>query len=322
MFECSYSREPVDFRLLTLRILKKVWLIPISILGGAGVLLGFYLLYKTVLTGRTYQVENIYYIDFNEDSSGKQYDWVNQYTWSTLADMDVFIEGIYEDLDGSVSKEAIKAASDCTVESDGRYLYLRVTTHDPELSLKISASYEKTLFAFCEAHKEFNSITKEHAGEARENSNIRIKEISILGGVLGFAVLCIIALLLDVCDTSIYIPSTLEKRYHIKTLGAPSMPEFKENVACLIKGKTGVIGVDAGKEDMPHISDTEAFIEDYCNTKAIKECDSVVVMVKAGNHNGKRLERVLEQLLRNDICVTALLLVKEDEALIRRYYKG
>ena len=136
MWECNYSKEPVNYRLLWLKLLKKIWMIPASMVAGAIVVFGIYFLYKTVITGRTYQVENIYYIDFAEDSGGTQYTWVNQYTWSELADMDVFINGIYEDLGGSVSKEDLQKYSDCTVEADGRYLYMRITTHDPELSKK------------------------------------------------------------------------------------------------------------------------------------------------------------------------------------------
>ena len=52
----------------------------------------------------------------------------------------------------------------------------------------------------------------------------------------------------------------------------------------------------------------------------IRECDAVVLCVKAAGKNGKRIERCLEQLARQDIAVTATVLVEADEKLINAYY--
>lgn len=327
MWECNYSREPVNYRLLWLKLLKKWWVVPASALAGAVVVFLSYFLYKTVITGRTYQVTNIYYIDFAEDASGAQYDWVNQYTWSTLADMNVFIDGVYDELGGKVSKEEICSYSDCTVESDGRYLYLRVTTKDQELSKEVSEAYEKTLFAFCDSHKEFNNIVKEHDGEVIENSNIRVAEISILGAVFGLLCCFIVVLVKEISDTSIYIPATLEYRFHIPTLTASSMKEYHENCARFLSDKKNISLVYVDKN---HVKADVGFpvteFENPCDNpkllKSISAADGVVLCVKAGNHNGKMTERVIEQLGRYGIEITATMLSGEDEKLISRYYKG
>ena len=327
MWECNYSREPINYRLLWLRILKKIWMIPASIVAGAVIVFGVYFFYKTVIAGRTYQVENKYYINFAEDSSGKQYDWVNQYTWSELADMNVFIDGIYDDLGGSVSKDVLRASSDCTIEADGRYLYMRITTNSPELSLKIADSYEKTLFAFCDAHKEFKEITCEHKGEVRENSNIRVAEMLIVGAVLGLGILLVVMLIKEINDTSIYIPATLEYRYHIPTLGAVCMEEYEENARHFLEGKkTALIFVDEEKDmSLPFAKETKAFKNPCLNPEGLKELggfDARVLAVKAGNHNGKQIERVIEELSRLEIKVDAFVLTDEDESLIGKYYRA
>lgn len=328
MYECNYAREPLDFRLLWCQILKKIWLIPASIVAGAVIVCSLYYLYKTVVTGRTYQVENIYYIDFAEDSSGAQYDWVNQYTWSTLADMDVFIDGIYDELGGTVSKEDLREYSDCTVESDGRYLYMRITTPSPVLSERVAAAYEKTLFAFCDAHKEFNAITKEHSGEATENSNIRVTEVSIVGACLGLLIVLVVWLISDINDTSIYIPSTIEKRYHINTLTCKSMPEYYDNVKRTIDtgSKVAVVYVDSNHEEVTFEGVNTVSFENVCIEKGhmdeIKELGKCVIALKAGGHNGKMFERVLEELGRYDVSILTVMLTNEDTKLIKRYYKG
>jgi hypothetical protein len=54
--------------------------------------------------------------------------------------------------------------------------------------------------------------------------------------------------------------------------------------------------------------------------KKIKECDAAVIIARAGAHNGKKIERLLEQLSRQDIKPVAFALAGEDEWLIRSYY--
>ena len=326
MWECSYSREPVDVRLIACRLIKRAWLIPAFIFGGAALVFGVYFFYKTVITGRTYQVENIYYIDFAEDSGGTQYTWVNQYTWSTLADMDVFLDEVVDELGGEITKEEAAEYSDCTVESDGRYLYLRCTTPDPELSKRVALAYENALNKFCAAHKEFNSITCEHSGEALENSNIRVKEVSIMGGIMGLLLLITVLTLKDFTDTSVYIPATLEKRYHLKSLLAPSMEEFSLNAKCLLEGKKNVcvVSVDKDYKEIKLPVESCKYVGNICfkpeGLETVRNSDAVIVSLKAGNHNLKQFERLIEELSRLDIQVTATLLTGEDAKLIKRYY--
>ena len=53
----------------------------------------------------------------------------------------------------------------------------------------------------------------------------------------------------------------------------------------------------------------------------LRDAESVVVAVKAAAHNGKRLERTLEELRRINASVKAFVLTDADEKLIKRYYK-
>ncbi len=329
MYECNYSKEPVDYRLFWLKVLKKIWIIPVSIIVGAIVVFLSYFLYKTVISGRTYRVTNIYYIDFNEDSSGAQYTWVNQYTWSELSDMDVFILPVYEALQGRVSKEDLIEYTDCTVEADGRYLYFRTTAPDPKLSEEIAAAYEAALYDYTDAHKEFKEVIKESGKEAVENTNLRVASVSILGALIGLLIgLCSFAII-DFNDTSIYVPHTLEYRYHILCIGAPSMDEFKDTSKMLLEGKKKIAVVKVDNYDaIPEIykdSDAEVNVfENPCLNEGILQAlsafDAVIVAVKAGNKNGKLTERVIEALLRNDIKLIGTFLYAEDEKLINKYY--
>ena len=203
---------------------------------------------------------------------------------------------------------------------------MRITTPSPELSEKVAASYEKSLLAYVGEHKEFKEIRCEHHGEVKEKTNLRVAEVSILGAIAGFLLWLVIAVIKECMDTSVYIPATLEYRYHIPTLGCPSMKEYEENCRHFLEGKkTALVCVDeASGVKLAGAGETVCF-DNPCEKpeglKGIGACEKVVVAVKAGAHNGKRLERVIEELTRLDIKIDATLLVDEDATLIKRYYR-
>ncbi|MCQ2538819.1 MAG: hypothetical protein MJ114_00065 [Acetatifactor sp.] len=332
MWECAYAGEPADYRLIGLRLYRKIWVLILAALAGVLLVGGGYSFSKLVLGGgRTYQAESVCYIDYAEDGSGSPYEYYNYYTWNELVHTDYFVDNMAQKL--SMSREEIIASTAATIDSDVRYLYLRCTTHDPALSLKLAAALEEVTVGFAQEQKEIAAmqIVKE-AREAKDNTNFRLKNACILGGCIGFfAGLCGLFAFLCV-DTSLYLPSTLEKRYGLLALGAPSMKEFADNCAhalkdaqriALVPGEQnmtipeGLLKTKAEMKVFGHVLD-EAFTD--AEYDKLRNFDTVVLVVKAGNHNGRRVERTLEQLKRQQITVSAAVLVDENEKLIRQYY--
>lgn len=328
MWECSYSREPVNFRVVLLRIMKKIWVLPVAAVIGAIIVFGVYFFAKTVILGRVYLVEDMYHIDYSEDAAGNEYDFVNEYTWEVISDADVIMNVVYEALGGEVDKETLKDYTNCTVDSDGRLLVARIITPDPELSRRVADAYEKGISSYVYSHREFDNIEKDHAGTPVDGSNIRTKEMLIVGAVAGLLIAILYYLISGAVDTSVYIPATLEYRYHIPTLGAPSMEEYSETCRHLLKdsSKTALVKLE---EDTPEVAlecagsvsvfENPVFFGD--KTAEIRNCDKVVIAVKAANHNGKRLERLIEYFARQEITVSALVLCNEDKKFISKYYE-
>ena len=54
---------------------------------------------------------------------------------------------------------------------------------------------------------------------------------------------------------------------------------------------------------------------------AVRKKDAVVLMVAAGNKNGKKIERIVEQLRRQDIGISGAFLYNEDKKLMKHYYR-
>jgi len=328
MWECDYAREPVDYRLFWLKMLKKIWILPVSALAGFVLIGAVYYMSKLCFgNGRTYQAETMYYIDFTLDSAG-DYTYLNQYTWGEVVKTDFFVDYLEEGFGGAVSREAIMEASYAGVESDVRYLYTRYKSRDREQALKGDKLLEEAVVAYGEAQKEFNSITViKAATEAKDVSNIRLLTAAVLGACVGLFAAVVVLFVRETVDTSIYVPATLEKRYHVPALGAASMNEYEANCKAILGG-FGKVCVVPGDE-----STDVAGVEIYVNHEAcknpvntpseiekLKDAECVVVAVKAGAHNGKRLERTLEELGRINAHVAAFVLVGEDEKLIKKYY--
>lgn len=332
MWECEYSREPVDDRLLWLRFLRKIWMIPVAVLAGIVLVGACHLYAKTVARGgRTYQAESIFYIDFAEDAQGAAYGYYNYYTWSEVIHTDFFMDHVYEKTGGELSVEEITSYITATVDSDVRYLYVRCNTHSPELSVKLASIMEEVVPRFADSRKEMRAIEIAKAADnAKDSSKIRLGNACFLGGCLGLGLSTFLILIVLIVDPAIYIPSTVEKRYHITCLGAAFMPEFAPNWKYVLgeAEKIAKVFVDEDfQEEYSIQGDTERKIISCRNPAEhpeeldrIRECEKVLLVLRAGRKNNKAFERVIEQLGRQNIKITAVILAGADEKLLSAYY--
>lgn len=350
MWECEYSREPVDYRLLWLRLLRKIWIIPLAMLAGA-VLAGacHYYVRTAARGGRTYQTESMFYVDFAEDAQGVDYDYYNYYTWGELIHTDFFMDQVYGKMGGTLSEEAIISCITATVESDVRYLYVRCNTHSPELSMELASIMEEIVPQFADTRKEIRAIETVKAGDtARDSSKLRLGNAFLLGGGLGLGISLFWLLIALTTDPRIFLPATVERRYHITCLGAPFMPEFPVNWKYVLQdaadvavvfvdgdhpngnGRNEVCGSGAGQsgelgaqgDEKRNILRCGNPVEHPEELDRIRKCQKVLLVLKACCKNDKIFERLLEQLGRQGIRPDAVILADADERLIAKYYRS
>ncbi len=368
MYETRYAREPINYRLFFLNILKKIWIFPLAAIAGAVIVGGVYCLVNFgIKDGYRYQARTIYYVTYATDAEGMEYDYYNYFTWQELIHTDYFTEGLSKALGGSLSKDEIIRDTFATVESDVRYLYTKSSAGNVDDAIKLEKEVQKLMLAFPESRKEIESIVivdEPGVDDTEDISLIFVKRAVIFGAVIGLIAAVILSIFYACVDTSVYLPSTLETRYGIPALGAPSMKEFEANCKKYLsdKKKVGFIEADetpdkikaiyAGEEEDVSLDirsmkklikqtageslldsipgDFEKVgLENPVSEKAgedaytkIRECDGLVIIVRAGAHNGKRVERLIEQLSRQEIKPTAFVLSQEDEWLIKAYYRG
>jgi capsular polysaccharide biosynthesis protein len=332
MWETPYSREPVNYRLFFKMFVRKLWLIPLGAFLGALIIGGVYCLVNFgIKDGYKYRARTIYYITYADDAEGKELDYYNYFTWQELIHTDYFTDGLSKKLDG-MSKDEIIAATYATVESDYRYLYTKSTSTDPETAVSIEKAVSELMVDYADTRKEIESIIVEDVADlddVEDISLIFVQRALIFGAIIGVIAVILIYVFYSCVDTSVYIPATLEKRYKIPCLGAPSMKEFKDNCKYYSEGKKKIgfvtIGDGAPKVNNGVFGDAETItIDNPLSTEGgydrIRECDGVFVLVKAAGHNGQKVERLIEQLSRQDIKVTGFILTGENEKLIKSYY--
>lgn len=330
MWECKYSKEPVDYRYIWLRFKKKIWILPLAMLIGAIIVTAGHYLSRTVENGgRVYQTTSVFYLDFAEKGDGSEYEFINYYTWGELIHSDYFMDNLYSALNGKYSKEQLIKAVSATIESDVRYLYVRCTTTNPSESLEIAAALEPVVISFSNEQKEFDEIKLSDKGDTYiDSTKLRFKNAVVLGLVLGFVVSLVGVLLAITLDTGIYIPSTIERRYGLPTLGAECMSEFKINCDRFLKDAGGVsyVSVD-GDKDHPDFGDISVMavgdiLSDSEALNSIKEGSALVLGLNAGAKNDKLFERNVEELARLGIKISAVVLCKADEKFIKAYYRA
>jgi len=329
MRECAFAKEPVDYKLIALRMVQKLWAIIVSMVVGALVFGGGYFMIREVIGERTYQAESIYYITFAKDEAGQEYDYYNHYTWGTAIGEDALVAEIAKQ--SGENEEAVRASVSATIESDVRYLYTRVVTTSPEKSLKIAKAVEQSITAWATTKPEFASVVVSQAAtKALDNSKIRTLSALVVGALLGlfFGVFGLLLSLLS--EDAVYLPASLEKRYGIVTLTAPSMPEFRENMQTLLGEKKQIVCLSGAfgdvDKDRNRLGDREITVVanpcvDPCDIERMKTADAVIVSVPYGKKCGRQVERTLEQLSRSNLEVTAMVLVDEDEKLLKTYYR-
>lgn len=337
----EFAQETMDYKLFWLKFIKKIWVVLAAVVIGTIVVgVPYYLKGITFGEGPSYKVVSQYYLDYDEDGSGAVYEYFNYYTWDEIADTDEFLSFLRSHLAAGNDKsdEELKSATSASVESDTRYLYTTVVTKSPEEALLMARAMELSIMDFAQVQKELKDVKLVTSPKEAEITypDVRWERAFILGAVLGLFVgitgLCIFI----VCDESVDLPITIEKRYEIRALGCDSFPESKNNICYHLKGKkslalicTGADKTEVVKSFFEECLEEKVLVRVYEEDVLSKDFDfeklrceeGVVLLIKAGAHNGKRIERIVQQLRRQDILPDGAWLLFEDKKLLKHYYR-
>lgn len=348
MWKGYYGREPFDLRLTVLRMLHHIWLIAAVTLLGTVVFGGGYYAKHVLLRGEgPYAAESLFRLEYAVDNVEDMMDvFINAATWNTYIKSKVFLDEVQAGLKGRVeiTEQELADSMEAFVLTDVRMPSVTVTTDDPEKSGAIARAVEDAMVKNL-SFSEIASVTVLDPGEPYEViPDVRPGRAFVLSAVLSCFFVTVILLLMETGDDSIWLPRTIRRRYGIKAAGTLESSQLPENMRYFFRkearpaGKRGIAvcpalpGTDAEealtklKERCPGAVDETWFGTEYPlqegGCEKLREAAGILLIVPAGRHVGKRLEHVLEYLEQQDCFVTAALLWKADEKLIRRYYFG
>lgn len=240
-----------------------------------------------------------------------------------------------------IGDSELREALEAVVESDLRLLTTVVTTDDPEKSILIAGAVEAALEReFARQIKEIDEIRVIDTGDSASEvvPDVRPERAFALSAVLSCFLSIVILLLKETGDDSIWLPSSLWKRYGLRSAGTPESKEFAENLRYFFPQGMERIAL-CGCGDGTDLKDVSEKLRQKCPETVgekwfaaeddpfgagvcdrLRQAEGVLLAVQAGRHGGRRLERVLEYLEQQDCRVTAAVLWGADERLIRRYY--
>ncbi len=266
----NYDNEIVNLRAFYLRLLRKVWLIPLAAVIGAVIGGVIYFLATVVYApARNYKADSTLYIYFAYDEDkGSQVDYYNAYTWNTLIKTDeAVIDVVIDNLEGMgytddrFSKEKVVSALSADIPSDVRVMILTVTAPDKESCEAILAAADNALVMYGESNTAFKQIKLLGKTEAGlEVITDRTVAAVILGAVCAVILMMLVELLIESMDDAIYVPEDAEKRYGLPVLGVMTTqgesPAFFRNEILALSdkylhdaSKVAVLSVDDRNDD-------------------------------------------------------------------------
>lgn len=358
MWKVPYAKEPFDLKLNLMLLAKKWWVLLVSSILGVLLVGGPYFLKHVVYApAREYEMVLDFKIDYAENSAGEEYTYFNQSTWYQLLQDDVFTDKVLENLladnqiavatdnaNVPITKEDIKSFMEGTLLSDTRIVTATVRTHNPELTAQVSDALEKAFYEFGDETKEIVSIQTWQKPEQAilVVRDVRLFRACMLGLVLFDFVTLLIMLCKAVLDDSIYVPSTFEKRYQVPMIGWLVKTEDGYRASKQMKHMTSrycedlallvVIDDCSSTETIEdELKEQGVRVEGHVLIKAdepladeqiakLQLSKSIVLAVKAANHNGKAIEYALDTCSKLGHEVDAAVLYDGDELVINCYY--
>ena len=346
-----YGKEPFDLRLTVLRLLRR--LPAVAAAAALGTLLlggGYYLKNVVFAQDRVYAARSVYRVEYAvEEERDVATVYINETSWNTYLRTRSFLDSLQRRMEElnreqefqlTMDDDELQGTLTAVLASDLRVPSVTATTDSPEKSVRIAQAVERVMtLDFPEGVREIDAIMVIDPGDtAREViPDVRPGRAFLLGAVVSLFFAIVAALWLEVWADSIWLPSTLVKRYGLKTLGTMESRELGGNIAYFFAGKTrvAVCGLQEPSDGEQVLEQLKAKTEfplewfavsspllspEVCRT--LREADGLLLAVRAGAHAGRRLEHALMYLEQQDCEVTAVLLWKADQRLIREYEWG
>lgn len=352
MWKGSYRGEPFDSKLALLRLLFNMhWILLITVLGTLLFGGGYYVKNVLMRTEKNYMTESTFKVDYADPDWSTNGTYINYMTWNTWINSKEFLDHVVRHLEEAGKSNALLSEENrvvltARVDSDLRVPAIVVTSKSREICLDVSKAIELTMVEDFAAGmpKDVESVRVINPATVAMEviPDVRPLRAFILSAVLTFFFGVTVFLLREWGNDSIWLMSTLHVRYGLEVLDTFEDISFVAGNLFYYKGKKrmAVCSID-DSIDTTEVSEYmyemdkkvlgENAMEDrwipvpallLCDEvcDALREADGILLAVKPGPHEGKKLEYVLRYLEQQKCEITCAILWGADEKLAKLYY--
>lgn len=220
-FTCKYENEPADLKLLLIYFIKRIRFMVYFVIFGALIFASVYYLKTFVLVEEhEYVATGELYLVYDEDVRLENV-YINDYTWQSLVQTDKAIEYAMSHIRSNVTEDELKEAVTAGLVSDVRFVSLKVTTNDPDLSVEIAQAFQLAIIELGEEMVDIDSVTifTEADSAVEIVSDNRTGRMACTGAVIGLLLSFFGILLQYVFDDSVYVAGQFERRFGIPVIG-------------------------------------------------------------------------------------------------------
>ncbi len=336
--ENEYMQREIDWKKIWLLYLRRIGLILLTMIFTAALTAGIYKVVKAFnYEGQFYRVSSDYYITFNFDEYETSVDYYNAYTWDSILRDDPIVDEAVAILGGQVTKEQVKEAITGEMLGDYRILTVHATSKDPEIAQLIADAYHTSLEKFADKIEMLDAI---ELWSQEELTAVVEKDLTpnaiLLGSVLGVVIAVFAVAFLCLMDDSIYLESDFIQRFQVPFLGMitkkkaeASKTELKENLSYLCNEDNYYLvmldekSADAATEMMALYSGIKGKISMHgADLDILRNSSGAILLLPWGDKNGRRCEKVIHFLEKQDCKIAGAVLTDADDGFLRKYYFG
>lgn len=321
MTEREWRDRGADLKLMSLLLIKRIWILILGIAAGAAVCGGIYFLCHVVYApAREYEAVSKMYLTFAEDDDGDAYQYYNGYTWNDLMGTEPILDYAMEQLTdvSGITREDVKKAVTADILSDIRVLTVTARTHDQALTDRIIRAEEASLLHFAETMVEFDKIEViDHGVSALVVVESQTKRALLLGAALGLFLTLFGMWIYMILDDAVYVPSQFEERFGCPVLGVElrrdkewRRQELETNVS--YKAGQNSVWLDVRPADSDVLTDYDA----------LRKSSGVILRIPYGKKTGTITESLIRDLKIQECKLAGAVITDCDDRLYHVYYAG
>ncbi len=321
MTEREWRDRGADLKLMSLLLIKRIWIVIVGTALGAAVCGGIYFLCHVVYApAREYEAVSKLYLTFAADDDGDAYQYYNGYTWNDLMGTEPILDYAMEQLTdvSDLTREDVREAVTADILSDIRVLTVTVRTKDQALTDRIIRAEEASLLHFAETMVEFDKIEViDHGVSALVVVESQTKRAVLLGAALGLFLTLFGMWIYMILDDAVYVPAQVEERFGCPVLGV----ELQRDKEWRRQELEANVSYKAGKNpvylDMS-VTDAEV-LTDY---DALRSSSGVILRIPYGQKIGTLIESRIRDLKIQECPLAGAVITGGDDRLYHAYYAG